>query len=125
MKYFTVKKLDIVVIVIVILVSLLAFGYNNTRNSGDYVIITVDGAVVRQLDLSKDCAYDVVIDSEVTNTIEIQNKNVSVIYANCPDKICNKHKSISKSGESIICLPNKVVVSIKSNSDYEIDGVAR
>ncbi len=34
--------------------------------------------------------------------------------ADCPDKLCVKQGKISKSGESIICLPHKVVVKISA-----------
>ena len=44
--------------------------------------------------------------------------------ASCPDKICVNHKRIQKSGETIICAPNKVVVEIKSKSKNEIDAIS-
>ena len=45
--------------------------------------------------------------------------------ADCPDQICVHQRAISKNGESIICLPNKVVVSIEGAEDSQIDVVAR
>ncbi len=46
--------------------------------------------------------------------------------ADCPDGICANHKPIHKTGESIICLPHKVVVTVISDksNDNEIDAVA-
>ena len=43
--------------------------------------------------------------------------------ADCPDQICVRQKAISKEGESIICLPNKVVVSIVGGEEKELDAV--
>ena len=40
--------------------------------------------------------------------------------ADCPDKICVNHATISDVGESIVCLPHRVVVEIVS-SDGETD----
>ena len=44
--------------------------------------------------------------------------------ADCPDQICVRHKAISKSGESIVCLPHKVVVEISSEEEQDVDIVA-
>ena len=46
-------------------------------------------------------------------------------WADCPDQICVSHRKISRDGESIICLPNQVVVTIQSSDSADIDGVAQ
>ena len=43
----------------------------------------------------------------------IQNGEVFMENSNCKNQICVKHKKISRSGESIICLPNKVIIQTK------------
>ena len=43
--------------------------------------------------------------------------------ADCPDLLCVHQKAISKEGESIICLPNKVVVTIRGGEETELDAV--
>ena len=45
--------------------------------------------------------------------------------ATCPDKLCIKQKTISKDNESIICLPNKVAVTVTSKSESDIDVISR
>lgn len=45
--------------------------------------------------------------------------------ADCPDHLCVKQKAISKGGESIICLPNKVVVTVKSDMKSDIDSISK
>lgn len=54
-----------------------------------------------------------------TNTLVIKDGAVDMIFADCPDQICVKHTSISKVGETIICLPNQVVVTIESITGNE------
>ena len=44
--------------------------------------------------------------------IEIKNGKASMIKADCPDKICVNHAAISKKGETIVCLPHKVVIEV-------------
>jgi hypothetical protein len=44
-----------------------------------------------------------------------------MIDADCPDKLCEKQGKISKNGQSIICLPNKIVIKINSDTDTDVD----
>lgn len=53
-------------------------------------------------------------DGDVTNTLVIKGGVADMTSADCPDHLCVKQKAISKEGESIICLPNKVVVTVKA-----------
>ena len=58
----------------------------------------------------------------------IENGSVVMEWADCPDQLCVNHRSISRDGESIICLPNRVVVSIEGtdgkNEENSLDGIA-
>ena len=44
--------------------------------------------------------------------------------ADCPDQLCVHQKAASKNHESIICLPNKVVVEVDGSEESEFDAVA-
>ena len=46
-----------------------------------------------------------------------------MIEADCPDQLCVHQKKISMNHESIICLPNRVVVEIESSENSEYDAV--
>lgn len=48
-----------------------------------------------------------------TNVCEIQDNKCKMIKATCPKQICTNQKAIYKKGQSIICLPNKVVIEVK------------
>lgn len=47
------------------------------------------------------------------NTVEIKKGKVTVTKADCKNQICVNTGTISKKGETIICLPNKVYIEIK------------
>ncbi len=79
----------------------------------EYVVITVDGSEVARLPLDTDCVYSI----GDTNTIEISGGSVRMIYASCTDELCIHMGSIKSGGQSIVCLPNKVVVSIVGGDD--------
>ena len=46
------------------------------------------------------------------NVLKIRSGQASMIEADCPDLICVHHRPISRQGESIVCLPHKVVVEV-------------
>ena len=48
-----------------------------------------------------------------------------MIEADCPDQLCVHQKAISKDRETIVCLPNKVVVEVKSKTESEFDSIAK
>ena len=63
-----------------------------------------------------------------TNVCEIKDKKVSMISADCPDQLCIHQRTIELQGETIVCLPNKVVLEITGTrqSDQEaLDGVVK
>lgn len=87
-----------------------------TGGKGNTVEVTVDGKPYRSLSLTEDCEFFV---PGITggNHICIRNGSVSVTAADCPDLICVHHMPIRNAGERIVCLPNRVVVSIRNISE--------
>jgi hypothetical protein len=121
------KKADFIIIASVLaVVGILVFCLYFASGNGNYVQIEVDGKVVQTVSINDDTEIEYSTNSN-TNTIVVKNGKVSVTNANCPDKICQKHRAISKSGESIICLPHKLVVTVVNlnNDENEIDAVAQ
>lgn len=121
------KKADFVIIGIVIAVAavMLIFLYGSNSNFGSYVQIEINGEITETLPLDEDTQKEIITENGGTNTLVIKDGKAKMTEANCPDGICKNHKSISRNGESIICLPHKVVISVVDNdSDNEIDAVA-
>lgn len=58
-----------------------------------------------------------------TNTIRITQDGVYMKDASCPDKLCVHSGVINKPGQSIVCLPNKIMVEIEG-SNTKVDAVA-
>lgn len=57
--------------------------------------------------------------------MQIQDGEAEITKASCPDKVCVRHRSVSRQGESLVCLPNKMVVEIKNGEDSGIDAGIR
>ncbi len=122
------KKADFIIIAVVAVVVgiLVFFLYGLNSDSGSYVQIEVDGKVTQVLPLDTDAKYEIETVNDGANTVEIKDGKAKMIYANCPDGICTNHKEINKNGESIICLPHKVVVTVVNDysSGDDVDAVA-
>ena len=43
--------------------------------------------------------------------------------ADCPDQICVSRGLIQKSGQSIVCLPHRLVIRLEQLGDQELDAV--
>ena len=115
------KPLDIVVIVVLVFITLgssaAAFINSNKSYNNKYVEIEVKGKLYKKLPLDNSGNERIQIDTDLgSNTIEITNGKVRILDADCPDKICIQDGSISKPGDILVCLPHKVVVSIKGQN---------
>lgn len=90
------------------------------RERGDTVTVTVDGKLYGTYALSQDICEDIATDSrEGSNRLIIQNGKAYIETASCPDGICVSHAPIFRNGESIICLPNRVVVTVTTAHSTE------
>ena len=82
------------------------------RGEGNSVTLSVDGKVIATYSLDKDMVKDVYTEDGGHNRLVIKDGKAWVEEASCPDGICAAHKPIHREGESIVCLPNKVVVTV-------------
>lgn len=104
-----IKKADIAVFSVIILlcvIGIVAFFVFN--NDGNTVIIKQKNKTVAEFSLKENTVFEL-----EGNTVSIEDGAAYMKYADCRDRICIEHKPIKKSGESIVCLPNGIVVEIK------------
>lgn len=103
---------DVVLFLAIIILSIAAIVYTRSNlKAGVRVQISVDGNVVEEFPVDEDKSYEVITDAG-TNLVLIEKGRVYVKEADCPDKVCVNHNPISSSGETIICLPHKLVIEI-------------
>ena len=84
------------------------------------VNVYINGEIYRTEPLSADCEFTVSTELG-SNTIRIHDETVSVIYADCPDKVCVHSGSISGGSVPIICLPHRLEIRIVSAEDDSTD----
>ncbi len=82
------------------------------KTDGKRAVITVDGEAFGEYFLSEDQEIKV---STVLgqNTVQIKNGKISVVWADCPDLYCVEHIAVDSVGETVVCLPHRVVIEIK------------
>lgn len=117
-------KADILVMALIAVIAILFFliSYFTGQLSDGKVIIIQDGMRIGSYSLKEDRTISV-SGEEGYNLILINNGNVKVSDADCPDKLCIKQQTIERNGESIICLPHKLVVLIESEEESDLDAV--
>ena len=102
----------------VICAACLAVFFLTAKNEEKNVaVITLEGKIIQELPLDSDASFTV--KGEYTNIITVENGSVFVSYTSCKNHICEKTGSISLTGQSIVCAPNKVVITIKGEGDID------
>ena len=92
-------------------------------SEGGTVVVTQDGVEIARYALESNLTFTVESADGGKNVVVIQNGTCMVREADCPDGICVEHKKIRKMGETIVCLPHKLVVSISSDGPKDFDAV--
>ncbi|WP_297078922.1 NusG domain II-containing protein [uncultured Enterococcus sp.] len=125
-KQSRMKPLDVVIIFFLILCSFLPlaiFGYQqghaDSATNQTIAVLRVDGKEIKTFDLSDDkksYTYMYKDKDGDYNLIEVADGKIRVKDTNCGDLICVRRGWISKKGESIVCLPHKLVIDIQSST---------
>lgn len=116
----------IFIAVLLLMVSLIGAAFFFLRGEGDTVTVSVDGKHYGTYPLHTDLTLSIRTgeDGEEENLLVIRDGTARVESATCPDGICAAHKPISREGESIVCLPHRVVITVHTSEGEEPDIIA-
>lgn len=92
--------------------------------TASYAVITVDGRVYGMYELSDSQTIEIKEDGVVTNVVRIADGTVFMERADCPDQLCVKQGKKNHDQENIVCLPNKVVVTVYAEDEAAYDSIA-
>lgn len=109
--------------VVAVTLALAAVVYVSTRlgAGGNTVTVQADGKVYGRYPLDE--ANEINING--TNTLIIEDGCAYMSQASCPDKLCIHQGRIHDSSKSIVCLPNKIVVTVDKQSEIGVDAVSQ
>lgn len=118
-KFHLIRPFEAVIIGIILIGSIAAVIIMNRSGSDPRTAVILCGDARHELALGKDGLFRFDgIDAE----FEVKNGKIRLIKATCPDKICEKTGFIGSPGQSIICVPNKITVTV-AGAEGSIDAV--
>ena len=115
-------RLDIIVISAILLVSVsLLLIMTLSKKEGAVAVVEIDGKTVAEYSLAVNGEYSL---NNGTNVLVIENGQAYLNYSNCPDHTCEITGKIHYVGQTIVCLPNKLSITIKGNAEGGVDLVS-
>jgi hypothetical protein len=118
-------KNDIIFIAAILaVVAIAAVALLLLRGEGSTVTVEVDRQIIGTYSLAIDRVVDIPTDDGEMNRLVIRDGKAFMESATCPDGVCVSHRPISREGETIVCLPHKVVVTVIGGNENEPDVIA-
>ena len=127
------RKADLIIYAAILLLAAAAFllYFHAHKSTGSTAAVSVDGVCLYRFPLNPSgIRPGVPFETDIAGYnggsvhLVIRDGKADVTEATCPDHICVKHRPISRAGESIVCLPNRVVVTIEGDT-AGIDAVSQ
>lgn len=118
MESFKLQKADLLLLAAALVFgAVLAAVLLLLRSPGGTVQVRVAGAVTAGYPLDVDASYTITGANGGTNLLVIEDGAARIEEASCPDGVCVHTSRIRRNGQSIVCLPNQVVVEIVSDTE--------
>lgn len=105
------KKGDFFVFSIITFIAVVLF-FAIFGSGGKCVTVTAEGELYGEYPLKKDSKIQIKTQRGV-NTLVIEDGEAYFTDSDCPDKTCEKMGKISHNGQSVVCLPHKVIAEVK------------
>ncbi|MBD8067787.1 NusG domain II-containing protein [Bacillus sp. PS06] len=120
-----IKQWDIVIIVVLVSLSFLPvfiFSYVQagkiTENSMNVAVISARNQEIERITLTGNTGNQFLNIPEIEcdlNAVEITNEQIRVKRSTCPEQICVRRGYINKPGQTIVCIPHKVIIEIETD----------
>lgn len=116
------NKSDLKLVFVLLVISIIGVVvFKLIGKSGGSALVYYDGELIKTIDLSIDNKY-VVNGDNGDVVIVVNGGKIKVDTENSPLHLCSKQGYISNTYESIVCLPNKIVINISGD---ELDAVVK
>ena len=116
------NKSDLKLVFVLLFVSIICVVlFKLIGKSGGSALVYHDGELIKTIDLSIDNKY-VVSGDNGDVVIVVSGGKIKVDEENSPLHLCSKQGYISNTYESIVCLPNKIVINISGD---DLDAVVK
>ena len=113
-----IRKADIVLLFCLLLAGLGTFWLSTAGSrEGTQVRVTVNGEDHATYSLAQDRTVTIRKDGHL-NKFSIKKGKVQMDQSNCHNQNCVEMGAISRTGQSIVCLPHRIVIEI-TGGDYD------
>lgn len=120
------RKSDLIVVALLVAAGLSVFAGNLFLSASRHTTVQIysDNRLFLQISLPAEDQIVSIPDKQLV--LQLKDNRIGVLETGCPDQICKKTGEISRPGQSIICLPNRVVVQItgQTDTDSPVDAIA-
>lgn len=124
-KWFSLPDLILILGLVLAGILLSAWVFFPDSTAAAYVEVRQNGNVIMTLPLDRDTEQTVKGNNGSTNTFEVKDHSVAMTTADCGDRTCINTGRISQTGESIVCLPHRLVLQIipERSTDDALDAL--
>lgn len=120
------KRNDLILLfVILVIACVLYMALSFGRNVGSHATITIDGKEKYTYSLNENMITVVQGYGEGVCTVEIKDGRISVQEANCPDHSCVNQGWIDQEGDTIACLPSRILIVVDGEENSQFDSVSK
>ena len=113
---FSLKKRDLLILLAVFLLAAAAWLFWRATASSEQnlAVITLDGVEIRRIDLETepDGVFSLQQEYGVPVSFEVKEGAIRFVDVDCPDHICEDEGFVSLEGQTAVCMPNRVALSI-------------
>lgn len=128
------KKLEKIIVGVILLISLMSMGImmlTKSNHQNAMIVVKVDNQEVKKIQLNYASDLKTYEFNFQGNTayLETQNGSVRLLEMSrelCPNAICSETGWINQSYQSIVCLPNQIIITLeggeidKNNEELDI-----
>lgn len=121
------KKWDLVIYFFILSILFTIFGYAQSLedSKGNKAEVYVDNKLKYVFDLEEN-KREYFVDTNLGGVnIEIYKMKIRVTTSNSPLKICVKQGWISNSGDTIVGIPDRLLIKVIGDSDSEVDTIIK
>lgn len=111
------KQNDLILIIMFLMITAIFFCFR-PKEEGAIANVYYENNLILKIDLKENKEYDVTGYNGNVHLV-VENRKIKVEEENSPKHLCSKQGFISSSSETIVCLPNKIVIRIESNDSID------
>jgi hypothetical protein len=118
------RRNSVVLILIIFALSIIAWFVSTSllsSETGEIAILKYGDGNIERVSLKTNREFEIKTNLG-TNHLHIENGEISIEDASCKNKECIKQGAISHPGQTIVCVPNKLIMSIEGQAEF--DGVS-